>query len=100
MRIGIACPYSWDVPGGVQFHIRHMHRLCRRPGCSAGSAAENCPQPRYQFAWVEWFGKIIVRSKFKTKNAVQFTASCCEHQHGDRTFLPQLLKHIQSAHAG
>ncbi len=24
MRIGIACPYSWDVPGGVQFHIRDL----------------------------------------------------------------------------
>ncbi|GLF96359.1 glycosyltransferase family 4 protein [Streptomyces yaizuensis] len=31
MRIGIVCPYSWDVPGGVQFHIRdladHLIRL-------------------------------------------------------------------------
>lgn len=24
MRIGIACGYSWDVPGGVQFHIRDL----------------------------------------------------------------------------
>lgn len=24
MRIGIACPYSWDVPGGVQAHIRDL----------------------------------------------------------------------------
>ncbi|MEB8336626.1 glycosyltransferase family 4 protein [Streptomyces endophyticus] len=24
MRIGIVCPYSWDVPGGVQFHIRDL----------------------------------------------------------------------------
>lgn len=24
MRIGIACPYSWDVPGGVQQHIRGL----------------------------------------------------------------------------
>lgn len=24
MRIGIACPYSWDVAGGVQFHIRDL----------------------------------------------------------------------------
>lgn len=31
MKIGIVCPYSWDVPGGVQFHIRdlaeHLNRL-------------------------------------------------------------------------
>ncbi|MFE9425410.1 glycosyltransferase family 4 protein [Kitasatospora sp. NPDC006697] len=24
MRIGIVCPYDWDVPGGVQFHIRDL----------------------------------------------------------------------------
>ena len=24
MRIGIACPYVWDVPGGVQAHVRDL----------------------------------------------------------------------------
>jgi phosphatidylinositol alpha-mannosyltransferase len=24
VRIGIACPYSWDVPGGVQAHVRDL----------------------------------------------------------------------------
>jgi phosphatidylinositol alpha-mannosyltransferase len=24
MRIGIVCPYDWDFPGGVQFHIRDL----------------------------------------------------------------------------
>ncbi|MBO3747692.1 glycosyltransferase family 4 protein [Streptosporangiaceae bacterium NEAU-GS5] len=24
MRIGIVCPYTWDVPGGVQAHIRDL----------------------------------------------------------------------------
>src|SRR5690625_7490961 len=28
MRIGIVCPYSFDAPGGVQFHIRdHAEHL-------------------------------------------------------------------------
>lgn len=31
MRIGIVCPYSWDVPGGVQFHVRDLAEvLCAR----------------------------------------------------------------------
>ncbi len=31
MRIGIVSPYSWDVPGGVQFHIRDLaNELIRR----------------------------------------------------------------------
>jgi phosphatidylinositol alpha-mannosyltransferase len=24
MKVGIACPYSWDVPGGVQVHVRDL----------------------------------------------------------------------------
>jgi phosphatidylinositol alpha-mannosyltransferase len=24
MRIGLVCPYQWDVPGGVQFHVRDL----------------------------------------------------------------------------
>ena len=24
LRIGIVCPYSFDVPGGVQFHVRDL----------------------------------------------------------------------------
>jgi phosphatidylinositol alpha-mannosyltransferase len=24
VRIGIVCPYAWDVPGGVQFHVRDL----------------------------------------------------------------------------
>jgi phosphatidylinositol alpha-mannosyltransferase len=31
LRIGIVCPYSWDVPGGVQTHIRDLtHALQSR----------------------------------------------------------------------
>jgi len=31
VKIGIVCPYSWDVPGGVQFHIRDLaDELIRR----------------------------------------------------------------------
>ncbi|ONH30530.1 glycosyltransferase family 4 protein [Pseudofrankia asymbiotica] len=24
MRVGLACPYTWDVPGGVQVHVRDL----------------------------------------------------------------------------
>src|SRR6201996_4440130 len=24
MRLGIVCPYSWDIPGGVQAHVRDL----------------------------------------------------------------------------
>jgi len=24
VRVGIVCPYTWDVPGGVQAHVRDL----------------------------------------------------------------------------
>ena len=32
MRIGLVCPYQWDVPGGVQYHVRDLARDAARPG--------------------------------------------------------------------
>lgn len=43
MRIGIACPYSWDVAGGVQFHIRDLAKelIARGHEVSVLAPAEN-----------------------------------------------------------
>ncbi|MCX2970350.1 MULTISPECIES: glycosyltransferase family 4 protein [Streptomyces] len=50
MRIGIVCPYSWDVPGGVQFHIRdcaeHLIRLGHRVSVLT-PADDDKPLPSY-----------------------------------------------------
>ncbi len=32
MRIGLACPYSWDVPGGVQVHVHDLAETLLRQG--------------------------------------------------------------------
>jgi phosphatidylinositol alpha-mannosyltransferase len=32
MRIGLVCPYQWDVPGGVQYHVRDLARTLRALG--------------------------------------------------------------------
>ncbi len=32
MRIGLACPYTWDVPGGVQIHVRDLAETLIRLG--------------------------------------------------------------------
>ena len=48
MRIGLACPYTWDVPGGVQVHVRDLAEtpdpdgprgLRHHPGRRRGPAA-------------------------------------------------------------
>jgi phosphatidylinositol alpha-mannosyltransferase len=32
MRIGLVCPYQWDVPGGVQYHVRDLAGTLRGMG--------------------------------------------------------------------
>lgn len=50
MRIGIVCPYSFDVPGGVQFHVRdlaeHLIGLGHRVSVLA-PADDDTPVPAY-----------------------------------------------------
>jgi phosphatidyl-myo-inositol alpha-mannosyltransferase len=50
VKIGIVCPYSWDVPGGVQFHIRdladHLIRLGHEVSVLA-PADDETPLPPY-----------------------------------------------------
>lgn len=50
MRIGIVCPYSWDVPGGVQFHIRDLAEHLIRRGHEVSVLApsdDDTPLPPY-----------------------------------------------------
>jgi phosphatidyl-myo-inositol alpha-mannosyltransferase len=50
VRIGIVCPYSWDVPGGVQFHIRDLAEDLIRRGHRVSVLApadDGTPLPPY-----------------------------------------------------
>ncbi|HEY3733984.1 MAG TPA: glycosyltransferase family 4 protein [Streptosporangiaceae bacterium] len=50
MRVGIVCPYTWNVPGGVQQHIRDLAEalIDRGDQVSVISAAdEDAPLPGY-----------------------------------------------------
>ena len=58
MRIGIVCPYSFDVPGGVQFHVRDLaeHFLAQGHHASVlAPADEDTPLPDY----VESVGRAV-----------------------------------------
>ena len=39
MRIGLVCPYQWDVPGGVQYHVRDLAQTLRGMGYNAALTA-------------------------------------------------------------
>ena len=50
LRIGIVCPYSWDVPGGVQNHIRDLAEFLINNGHYVevlAPAIESCDLPDY-----------------------------------------------------
>lgn len=50
MRIGIVCPYSFDTPGGVQFHVRDLAEILIRDGHHVSVLAPADPKqvlPRY-----------------------------------------------------
>ena len=57
MRVGLVSPYSFDVPGGVQFHIRdlaeyfgaHGHQASVLAPADEGTAAGG-PDPANPFA--------------------------------------------------
>jgi phosphatidylinositol alpha-mannosyltransferase len=50
VRIGIVCPYAWDVPGGVQFHVRDLAEHLIRRGHDVSVLApadDDTPLPSY-----------------------------------------------------
>jgi phosphatidyl-myo-inositol alpha-mannosyltransferase len=50
VKIGIVCPYSWDVPGGVQFHVRDLAEVLLGRGHDVSVLApadDDTPLPPY-----------------------------------------------------
>lgn len=50
MRIGVVCPYAWDVPGGVQNHVRDLAVHLRAKGHHVSVLApadDDVPLPPY-----------------------------------------------------
>jgi phosphatidylinositol alpha-mannosyltransferase len=50
VKIGIVCPYSWDVPGGVQFHVRDLAEVLQARGHAVSVLApadDDTPLPAY-----------------------------------------------------
>ena len=53
MRVGIVCPYSWDIPGGVQAHVRDLAETLISQGHSVSVLApgeDDIPRPDYVVA--------------------------------------------------
>lgn len=51
MRILLACPYSWDAPGGVQVHVRELGERLRARGQGVLVLAPAREPPREPWVW-------------------------------------------------
>jgi phosphatidylinositol alpha-mannosyltransferase len=50
VKVGIVCPYSWDVPGGVQYHVRDLSEVLTARGHDVSVLApadDDTPLPPY-----------------------------------------------------
>ncbi|MGY1838570.1 MULTISPECIES: glycosyltransferase family 4 protein [unclassified Modestobacter] len=72
MRIGMVCPYQWDVPGGVQYHVRDLADTLRALGhhvevLTPAEHEENLPAEH-----VTWAGRAVAIPYNGSMASVQF----------------------------
>src|SRR3954464_15675092 len=72
MRIGLVCPYQWDVPGGVQYHVRDLAETLRARGhhvevLTPAEHEENLPAEH-----VTWAGRAVPVPYNGSMASVQF----------------------------
>ncbi len=59
MRIGLVCPYQWDVPGGVQYHVRDLARTLRGMGHHVEILAPAEHEEALDDEWMTWAGRAV-----------------------------------------
>src|SRR3954468_4066769 len=72
MRIGLVCPYQWDVPGGVQYHVRDLAETLRGLGhhvevLTPAEREESLTEP-----WLTWAGRTVPIPYNGSMSSVQF----------------------------
>jgi phosphatidylinositol alpha-mannosyltransferase len=72
MRVGLVCPYQWDVPGGVQYHVRDLAETLRGLGhhvevLTPAEHEENLPTEH-----VTWAGRAVPIPYNGSMASVQF----------------------------
>ncbi|PWW24606.1 phosphatidylinositol alpha-mannosyltransferase [Geodermatophilus normandii] len=72
MRVGLVCPYQWDVPGGVQYHVRDLADTLRGLGhhvevLTPAEREESLPD-----RWVTFAGRTVPIPYNGSMASVQF----------------------------
>jgi phosphatidylinositol alpha-mannosyltransferase len=59
VRIGMVCPYSWDIPGGVQAHVRDLAETLLARGHEVSVLAPGDEDLPGRPGWVTTLGKTV-----------------------------------------
>ncbi len=59
MRIGLVCPYVWDVPGGVAYHVRDLAETLRGLGHHVEVLAPAEREDSLTDPWITYAGRTV-----------------------------------------
>jgi glycosyltransferase involved in cell wall biosynthesis len=72
MRIGLVCPYQWDVPGGVQYHVRDLADTLRGLGHHVEVLTPAEHEESLPDRWVTFAGRTVPVPYNGSMASVQF----------------------------
>ena len=72
MRIGLVCPYQWDVPGGVQYHVRDLAETLRGLGHHVEVLTPAEREESLPAEYVTWAGRTVPVPYNGSMASVQF----------------------------
>ncbi len=72
MRIGLVCPYKWDVPGGVQYHVRDLAQTLRGMGHHVEVLTPADHEESLTDPWITFAGRAVPIPYNGSMASVQF----------------------------
>jgi phosphatidylinositol alpha-mannosyltransferase len=72
MRIGLVCPYQWDVPGGVQYHVRDLAETLRGMGHHVEVLTPAEHEESLTDTWITFAGRTVPIPYNGSMASVQF----------------------------
>ena len=76
MRIGMVCPYSFDVPGGVQSHILQLAEVMRERGHYVSVLAPSSPHVKLPDYVVSGGKAVPIPSSAGLRQAISMSCIC------------------------
>jgi phosphatidylinositol alpha-mannosyltransferase len=99
MRVGVVCPYSFDVPGGVQSHVRGLARILTErghhvsvlaPGSSAVGSDHVSAGPAVPIPWNGSVARVAFGPRAMTRTREWLSAGRFDLIHVHEPFAPSV----------